>query len=355
MLRLEMLPAAHGDSLLVQWGDRHDVHRMLIDAGPLATYPAIHDRVKALGRKPDIELLVVTHIDGDHIEGVVRLLQDRAAMGLRLGDVWVNGWPQIAPKKGDVQGADQGEMVGALLTRDHLPWNQAFKFDAVAVRPDGPLPCIALPGGAQVTVLGPGPDELRKLRREWIKVMREVGVVPGQVDDALKRLATRKALAGVEDLLGGSTKLDNSVANGSSIALLFEYDGHSLLLTGDSHGDVLSAGLRRLCAERDVDRIPVDAFKLQHHGSRANVTDESLSLVQTTRYLVSSNGARYHHPDREAIMRILDGPSRDGDVELVFNYDAETTRRWGDRRTMKRLHYTATFPESAAAGAVLEV
>jgi hypothetical protein len=245
-----------------------------------------------------------------------------------------------------------------MLTRDKQPWNQATKFDAMMVGPDSDdLPVITLPGDAQVTVLGPGPAQLRKLRRDWVKVMKEIGVVPGKVDQALERLAKRRDLSGIEDLQGGSAKLDSSVANAASIALLFEHDGKSLLLTGDSHGDVLSAGLRRLAAQRGVERVQVDAFKLQHHGSSGNVTDEALALIDTPRYLISTNGARYHHPDPVALKRILDGPTRrpDTPVELVFNYDSDTTRPWGSARTTKRLKYTATFPESASAGAVLEV
>jgi hypothetical protein len=357
MLRLEMLPAAHGDALLIEWGGPRARHRMLMDAGPLGTYRGIHDRIAALPKR-DLDVLAVSHIDGDHIEGVVRLLQDRKALKLRLGDVWFNGWPQIAAKVDDVQGAAQGEMVGAMLTRDHQPWNQATKFDAMVVTPEEEdLPVIALPGDAKVTVLGPGPDQLTKLRRDWVSVMKEIGVVPGRVDKALELLAKRRDLSGIEDLQGGKTKLDSSVANAASIALLFEHDGKSLLLTGDSHGDVLAAGLRRLARQRGVDRVSVDAFKLQHHGSSGNVTDETLALVDTTRYLVSTNGARYHHPDAVAIRRILDGPTRRPDVgvELVFNYDSDTTSPWGSTRTQKRFGYTATFPESATAGAVLEV
>src|SRR3982750_4502457 len=124
MLRLEMLPAAHGDALLVTWGSERRPHRMLVDAGALGTYRAIHDRIEALGDLPELQLLVVTHVDGDHIEGVIRLLQDSAALRLRIGEVWFNGWPQLP--ESDRQGADYGEMVGALLQRGGLPWNTRF-------------------------------------------------------------------------------------------------------------------------------------------------------------------------------------------------------------------------------------
>ena len=354
MVRLEVLPAAHGDALLLEWGTKRSPHRMLIDAGPLGTYRGVHDRLAALGRSPEFETLVVTHIDGDHIEGVVRLLQDRDAMKLRFGDVWFNGWPQLSAVS-DTQGADQGEMVGAMIQRDELPWNTPFTEGPVMVSPEGEdLPVIPLPGDATVTILGPGPAQLRKLRKDWIKVLKEVHVRPGHVDAALKRLAKRRDLSGIEDVQGGPAALDSSTANGSSISFLFEQGRSSLLLTGDSHGGVLAEGLRRLAAERGVDRVPVDVFKLPHHGSRGNVTTEMLELVETSNYVLSTSGARYHHPDKEAMIRVLSQEHRETPT-LWFNHDTETTRPWDAKKTKEKYGYVAVYPDDAAAGVVLEV
>lgn len=128
-----------------------------------------------------------------------------------------------------------------------------------------------------------------------------------------------------------------------------------MLLTGDAHGDVLAAGLRRLAAARQVERVPVDLVKLPHHGSKANVTDEFLELVTSSRFLVSTNGSHYHHPDKVALQRILSGPTRTGPVELVFNHRSKTTEPWADDTTQDRLAYTATFPADERAGAVIEL
>jgi hypothetical protein len=269
--------------------------------------------------------------------------------------VWFNGWPQLAATAEDSLGADQGEMVGAMLSRDRQPWNQAFASQPVQVPPDGDLPVVALPGGAQVTVLGPGPRQLAKLRREWTKVLREIGVTPGRVDAALERLTRRKDLVGPGDALGGRAGLDNSVANSTSISLLFEHQERKLLLTGDSHGDVLAMGLRKLLAARGGQRLTVDAFKLPHHGSRGNVTNEVLGLVDTTRYLVSTSGARYHHPDREAMQRILGRSGRSRLLQLYFNYDSETTRPWGEPERQRRYRYEAVFPTAPDVGVTVEV
>ncbi len=226
-----MLPAAHGDALLVEWGKGRELHRMLVDGGPAVTYRRLHDRIAALGRPRMLDRFVVTHIDGDHLEGVVRLLQDRRDLGLRIGDVWFNGWPQLATAPRDLLGPDQGDMLGALLIRDRQPWNESFGHAPVQVPATGDLEPVQLPGGARVTILGPGPRQLRDLRRNWMRVLRELRVTPGNVDAALQRLKRRQNLAGIRDVLGRPAALDNSAANASSISLLFEYEGQSLLLT----------------------------------------------------------------------------------------------------------------------------
>lgn len=37
-------------------------------------------------------MVVVTHIDGDHISGIIRLLEE---MPIGIGDVWYNGYRHI--------------------------------------------------------------------------------------------------------------------------------------------------------------------------------------------------------------------------------------------------------------------
>ncbi|MFP5462716.1 MAG: hypothetical protein ACLGII_14300 [Gammaproteobacteria bacterium] len=39
--RIEMLPALHGDCLVVEWGDERRTRRMLIDGGPIGAFGAL--------------------------------------------------------------------------------------------------------------------------------------------------------------------------------------------------------------------------------------------------------------------------------------------------------------------------
>ncbi|WP_255658723.1 ComEC/Rec2 family competence protein [Actinoplanes sp. L3-i22] len=338
-----MLPAAHGDALWVEW----DGGRMLIDGGPRTTYTAVRDRVRALPvAHRHVDRLVVTHIDADHIEGVVRLLQDWKPLRATVGEVWFNGWRQLEPFAPTL-GADQGEMVGAMIRRHSLPANDR----AIMVPGRGPLPVLQLPCGARATVLSPGEDQLRKLRSQWVRVLALAGMTPGRQDEVLERLRQRPELRGLDGTLGGE-RLDSSVANASSIAFLLEHAGRSALFTGDGHSPVLAAGLRRLLAERGLKVLDVDLVKLPHHGSAANVTTELLALIRSPRFLVSTNGAKFKHPDVAAVRRVIDAGRRGPVPTLFFNYRSSTTRRW-DKPGNSR--YQAVYPASPAGGLTVVV
>lgn len=356
MFTLEVLPAREGDCLLLAWGAPTAPRRMLTDGGRLASYKYLHERIKALGAKPVLDYLVVTHIDGDHIEGVIRLLQDRRALKLRLGDVWFNGWPQIQTL--DLLGATQGEMVGALLQRDKQPWNEAFAGKAIGVPASGKLPVVDLGGGASATILSPGRTQLEALRRNWTSVLKKAHMEPGDQTAALAKLAKRKSLAGLEaagDVLGEKTDTDSSEANGSSIAMLVEFDGKSILLTGDGFGPVLERGIARLLKQRRQTVLDVDVVKLPHHGSAGNVSESLLAVLDCGRFVISTNGDKYRHPDRTAVERVLARPHRGKGTELIFDYLSDTTRPWTTAAARRNGGYTATFPPEAAPGIAIEI
>src|SRR4051812_33613723 len=101
-----MLPARDGDCLLLEYGDGTFTRRILIDGGRSATYPALKAALDAAENHVDV--LVVTHVDRDHIMGVLKLLEDDQRTA-KIDDVWFNGYhhlldsglEQFGPKDGE--------------------------------------------------------------------------------------------------------------------------------------------------------------------------------------------------------------------------------------------------------------
>jgi beta-lactamase superfamily II metal-dependent hydrolase/tetratricopeptide (TPR) repeat protein len=321
-LVIDMLRAGHGDCLVVSYGD--PPHRILIDGG---TAPSYDEGLAAyLERHADaplhFDLFVVTHVDSDHIDGAVIFLQDRQRLGVEFDEIWFNGWPQLPPGRGPLS----GEFLGALVPDDR--WNARFGTQAVVLPgeegEEGELPVVTLPGGATLTLLSPTPKALRRLKTEWEDVVEEAGFTPGDEQRSLELLAKRKALqprARGARLYGG----DNAVANGSSIAFLLEAGGRSCLLTGDAYAPVLQQTLDRLRRKRGVERLAIDAIKLSHHGSEKNVSADLLAVVDCRRYLVSTNGDYFKHPDPETLQLLA---KTAGECQVWFNHDNDVVRRW---------------------------
>lgn len=331
------LPAGHGDSILIAYGDPDEPSRILIDGGPASSYDGIRTALENLpagARK--FELLVISHIDADHIDGVLILLQDEQ-LGVSFNDVWFNGWPQLESLSGrtppDNFAPQQGEFLGALIHEQGLSWNSGFGDDhgPVVVPDSGTLPTRQLPGGAKLTLLSPLRADLLKLRKSWTKALSEAGLRPGDWEQARARLSERKEYkprVARDDVFAAKTfGTDGSVANGTSIAFVLEYQGRRVLFGADAHVSVLNSGLRRVAAEQQVPRVSLDAVKLAHHGSMANIDGQFLDVTDASRFLVSTNGDHFHHPDPQTIRLLAE---RVPGAEVRFNYRSSTTEVWAE-------------------------
>jgi len=171
-LRLNFLPAAEGDAIWVRWGDALE-HQLMVDMGQERTGPAIRARIEEL--PPDMrhfDLLVITHVDGDHIGGVLSGLAEAPPLeGWVFDDVWFNGWPHLRGLKvrrpGDdggpqPMGPAQGQRLTSWLTG---PWNEEFARGPV-VR-SNPLRVAERADGLSLTVLGPTQASLQALQPSW--------------------------------------------------------------------------------------------------------------------------------------------------------------------------------------------
>ena len=279
-----MLPAGHGESLLVSYGYPAKPHYMMIDGGPyysfrnkrFVTRKTVARRVRQLADACAVlELLVITHIDADHIEGVVKMLGGRPAK-LGIADVWYNAWPHLRGQGAMPLDAVQGEMLGGLILQKKLAWNGAFRHGAVAIGDNGLLPVAPpLPGDMHITLLSPTTGGLLDLIPSWQEVLKKEGLDPNDPKAALERLKMSRlkpeplgvpANFDVRDLAARPFAGDDEPANGSSIAFLAEFEGKSCLFAGDAHPGVLEASIRRLL--QPARRRPAQARRLQAATSR---------------------------------------------------------------------------------------
>ena len=346
MFKIEMLPADFGDSLWIEYGDPKDPSRVLVDCGAPSTITHLKEKVGALPEKNRIfELFILTHIDNDHIGGAIPFFKEES-LGIDFRDVWFNGWKHLQSQR---LSAKQGEIFSTLVRDRDLPWNAANEGQAMMIK--GPeLPVFDLPGGLRLTLLSPTPDKLAKLRSRWQKELKKHGPTPGSKVEYRKFLAggAKTTSTDVDRLADTQFKGDAGAPNGSSIAVLAEFDGKSAMLVGDAHAPVVQASVEKLLKSRGGDRLKIDALKVSHHASKGNLSVDLLNVLDCDRYLISTSGSRFKHPDREAIARLIKyGGER---PTLCFNYRSDYNKVW-DREDLKEQYsYDATFPEAGHDG-----
>ncbi|MNU29712.1 Metallo-beta-lactamase superfamily protein [compost metagenome] len=348
VFRLTMLPASEGDCLILSYGNTDDrLSHVVVDGGRKATWPSLKSTLTSINTRGEpITLMVMSHIDADHIDGAYEMAaaEDRP---VPAPPIWFNGYDQLRrlDKPGTLRpaGLPVADAYSKLLARDGWSVNAAFDGGLVNVeaRPD-----TFEFAGLKITLLSPTLPKLKRLWKEW-NDWRD----PSAKGSAVLAKRPMPAVLDVE-ALDTTSKPDGSVPNGSSIGFLAEFGGRRVLLAADAHPDDLLASLSRLAA--DEGPLAIDLIKLPHHGSRANVTKSWLERVACQRFAVSTNGAVFGHPDPEAISRILK-VDPESQKTLYFNYAGERTTPWNDPALRARWRYDCVFPERAGDPLVIDI
>lgn len=346
MFEIEMLPAREGDCLWIRYGDAKKPRQILIDGGRAATARHLKARLATLPRNQQtFELLVITHVDRDHIEGTLQLLED-PTLAIRFKDIWFNGYDHLQDVKLETFGAVQAERVTTALLSRALPWNKIWKRKAVCLGDTG-LSSKKLDGGMTLTLLSPDRKKLTKLIPVWEKECKKAGIIPGaKAMPAEARGLESFGLLDIDKLAATPFRADPGEPNGSSIALLAQYDGKSALLGADAHADRVIESIKLL--KKSERRLKVDLFKIAHHGSDRNTSMELLRLLNCRRFLVSTNGSYFQHPAPEAIARIIKFGGKG--ATLYFNYRTKFTQVWDQAGWRAKYGYAVKFPDKKENG-----
>jgi beta-lactamase superfamily II metal-dependent hydrolase len=322
-VRLVFFPANSGDSLLVECPIESGTFRILIDGGTPGTAALISKYLKKDGACPPIDLVVVTHIDNDHIGGIVNLLKDRE-INAAIKEVWFNGVSRLgAPLPPNIQSLSvaQGIELEKILSTDPR-WNTRFGMTPISLRSDQSPLHVPLVKGVDIHILSPGSTQLDELKRNWEKEAAELEKQRQKKDKLPAGIGGLGAEKNVAVLSRAKFEQDKAYANGSSIAFLLKTDEKTLLFTGDAFPRVIVEAANKY---KDGP-INVDVFKVSHHGSAGNTDEDIVKKFPATRYLISTDGT-HDHPDDETVARILGHSDPKSKKILVCNYP-DTLSDW---------------------------
>lgn len=343
-MRINFLKAFNGDSILISFLENETPRNILIDGGIGDTYKSASnvkgELFKAIKKiredKQFIDLLVLTHFDDDHIGGILRWLnKDKEAVSL-IKKVWFNSGKEIAKKFKNAENQDLDIEVVDGANDFYTSPSQGIKFEKYLrdnrlwegkIIEQG-LTCDLF--GLKFKILSPNDDKLDKLLRLYEK-QKDYFTSGGEYDfqTSLKEFIDEESQSGFK------FQEDNSIANGSSIAFIMEYENKNFLFLADAHPSVVVEGLNKFGYNKDSP-LNAELVKVSHHGSMYNTSKELLEIVKTNKYLFSSNATKHGLPNKRTIARIIkDNP----DAFIYFNYDLKDTifsaRDWKDYSNFK--------------------
>lgn len=369
---LDVRRARKGDCLILHFGTKENPGLGLIDGGPSKVYkpflkPRLAEIREAHGLDADaslpVDFLMVSHIDDDHINGVLELtkelLETKGPLALTIDGVWHNTFD-------DIIGADKDQTVA--VTASFGTASTSGEFDDEGLDP-GAAKVLASVGqgfrlrddtrglglrlnpkfngqlaiatansekldmgkGLSFTVIGPMNPEVEALRKDHAAFLQK------QQEEKKKE----GALAAFSD---------TSVANLSSLVILAEVGDQSILLTGDARGDKILEGLELVgrLVKDGKSTIHVNILKGPHHGSDRNVDPIFFRRITADHYIFSGDG-EHGNPERATLQMLLDERG-DADYQVHLTYpidviDAGRKEDW-EKEQNKEKSRQAKKPET---------
>ncbi|MGG4330408.1 MBL fold metallo-hydrolase [Priestia megaterium] len=385
MITVRMYPAKNGDCFLISLGEQEKKH-ILIDCGYTETYEKFlkRDLIKINQAGEKLNLMIITHIDKDHILGAIKFIEDNNKNKfICIDEVWHNSYRHLQENKtedyklskqeedilkGQIslgksyierasqEGVDhteismrQGSTLGALLLKGNYEWNSSFMGKAVALENKKKVKIEDI----TINILSPNKSKLSKLEKRWIKELKSkkwnFKINENELfDDAYEfmllmdeeltiehsEVSRREKKVGkiaIEEALKVKTPLDNSEVNGSSIGILLQFNERKMLFLGDAHPDIICKSLE------DLKESSFDLVKIPHHGSKKNMTTELANLLKSKIFLVSTNGGRHLHPDIESIAKIISlNPVEH--KKIYFNYETNLLKQIDKEQILKNFN-----------------
>lgn len=354
-----------GDCIFLVMKDEMDDSRfhIMMDCNVLT------DEIKAYIRDElykRIDVLIVTHIDSDHANGITKLMRNPDFADMQIGMILFNGFqpqteqPQTLPPKTveklqtvaellppTVDEAFQktnGMDAACLITElnKHPQWKAVWRQTPILAGETMPLGNNEKWG--RLRVLSPTQDAMDNLLHDVkLEYAKRLSSAPPNEDfldqdkyyELMLRLAelrkrpsfARKtnAEAVTKEKLNKSAKIDaeeNGVTNANKASLAFCWEGGEevkrILLMGDAVSSQVVNELNGI----ENGRIWFEAVKVSHHGSKHNTSIELNTKVDSAHYFFTG-GKDNEGPDIETVAKIAMKPLADGVEQRGIHYNHE--------------------------------
>lgn len=329
-----------------------------------------------------IDYLIVTHIDNDHINGLIEMLKSKP--NLTINHIFYNCYQRTSD---DLQEWDEKMVENVKRVYGHLPvvvdmleqkinaeksmtltelilgnekWKKAWRReyiteDSAAIDIENDM--------GRFIFLSPTKKALNDLDKEYrtlfwktlykqkiedykkeetiyealMRVMEQEDYTDLNEEPVSSKVLNEKTLKSYSD-----EKLGNlNPSNEASIAFVWEYGGHRILFMGDAAPQQVASKLGDVYG-KTTKPVLFDVIKVSHHGSAHSTSKELVSVADSEHYFLTGGGASIR-PSYQALARIISAPLPQGisKREIRYNRENAVLKNLACNESLKeKLHYS---------------
>lgn len=355
---VHFLPAKSGDCSLLELDNKNCI---LIDCGYPATYrDVLKPLLQKLAEKGcKISLLIITHIDEDHISGAKSFIEDNGDANnpriIQVDEIWHNGIFNIIMDSEIMHKHENNKVSKEMLNKckeirgrikmqlqgesGNISAVQSKSFEIICAKyhyninkQNNSQPIIQGQNyyfdNCEIKVLSPGTTEIKNFQKwlnkelilnfgkdyiwnkseEFAELFELIAFYHGQSE--ISQPIREQISAGIVDIkewLNTSLLAEMNEVNCVSIVVDIRYKGLSLLFMGDSESELW----------KDQLETQYDLIKISHHGTTKPNLAWLNKKISAKKLLVSTNGGKHGHPEKEFLAHVMMGNFE----ELYFNYN----------------------------------
>ncbi|WP_455795495.1 MBL fold metallo-hydrolase [Clostridium butyricum] len=341
--------ADKGDCFLV----KYDEISILVDTGTSLPDKLIEDLSLMNKEGKNLQLLILTHIDTDHIGGAIELVEKNV---IQIENIWYNGYKQVFDIESELEskiGSDKTQLVlneiiktnsrtsekeiqyeagyseakslEEILFKNKIKINEQFEGKKILSGMD-----YNYNEDISFYFLSPTQEILDKLKEKWNDELQEYDCyvldrdiinMPKafefyfsssyKIEEEYEYEAGNVEENTVKELANKKEQLDNTTINKSSFAFILSIGQKNLLFLGDSNPKVVQLELNKLIDMKEENKKfkDISLVKVSHHGSKYNITNDLLSSINTNSFLISTDGVKKKEvptkPDIQSIAKII--------------------------------------------------
>lgn len=371
--KIHILPANAGDCFLIEFNNNECI---LIDTGFKETYykylKPLLIKLKDIGKK--IILLVITHIDKDHIGGAKKLLEENGDYNtpniIKIENVWFNGFKNLVFQKKlsntlNKKQLDKMRIIKAYNEMNHIDEmdnkvsaNDLKSFEIICNELNYPINRQFIDntviksenikiGNASIDVISPNKLKIEKYTKYLEKQLEILFGKDYEINkseefmtffetmmlNSEESIQTTETIScqnerDIEDWLKINHKNKvYSIVNDVSIGILIKFNDIKMVFTGDLYFEKKHNNKKILM---------VDVLKVPHHGSYWN-NCEIMENIIANNYIISTDGKKYEHPDKNILANIIINNKQK--KKIIFNYEIDSINILKEQEQKNKYNY----------------